>query len=37
MTKASRSNCTEFKLEPLHLLETSGKSAGRLERYLGIG
>ena len=27
----------EFKIEALHLLETSGKSAAQLERELGIG
>ena len=27
----------EFKVEALHLLETSGKSAAQLERELGIG
>lgn len=36
MTKTRRSYTTEFKLEALRLLETSGKSAGQLERDLGI-
>ena len=37
MTKTRRSYTTEFKLEALRLLETSGKSAGQLERELGLG
>ncbi len=37
MTKTRRTYTREFKLEAVHLLETSGKSASRLERELGIG
>ena len=37
MTKKKRSYTTEFKLEALRLLETSGKSRSQLERDLGIG
>jgi transposase len=36
MTKTRRSYSTEFKLEALRLLETSGKSRSQLERDLGI-
>ena len=37
MTKKRRSYTTEFKLEALRLLETSGKSRSEIERDLGIG
>ena len=37
MTKIRRSYTREFKLEAVHLLETSGRSAAQLERELGIG
>ena len=37
MTKTRRKYTREFKLEAVHLLETSGKSASQLERELGIG
>jgi len=38
MVTTTRRNYTrEFKLEAVHLLETSGKSATQLERELGIG
>ena len=37
MTKTRRTYTREFKLEAVHLLETSGKSASQLERELGIG
>jgi len=37
MTKNRRTYTREFKLEAVHLLETSGKSASQLERELGIG
>lgn len=37
MKKTRRQYTREFKLEALHLLETSGKSASQLERELGIG
>jgi transposase len=37
MTKTRRTYTREFKLEAVHLLETSGRSAAQLERELGIG
>ena len=37
MTKTRRKYTREFKLEAVHLLDTSGKSASQLERELGIG
>jgi transposase len=37
MTKTRRIYTREFKLEAVHLLETSGRSAAQLERELGIG
>ena len=37
MKKIRRQYTREFKLEALRLLETSGKSAGQIERDLGIG
>jgi transposase InsO family protein len=37
MKKTRRQYTREFKLEALHLLETSGKSATQIERDLGIG
>jgi transposase len=37
MGKQRRSYSTEFKMEALRLLETSGKSAAQIERELGIG
>jgi transposase len=37
MTKTRQKYTREFKLEALRLLETSGKSAARIERDLGIG
>ena len=37
MSKPRRTYSTEFKLEVLRLLETSGKTASQLERELGIG
>jgi len=37
MTKTNRTYTREFKVEALHLLKTSGKSAAQLERELGIG
>ena len=37
MTQTRRSYSTEFKLEALRLLQTSGKSSSELERDLGIG
>ena len=37
MTKTRRKYTREFKLEAIHLLDTSGKSASQLERELGIG
>jgi transposase len=37
MSKQRRSYNTEFKLEALQLLETSGKTAAEIERELGIG
>lgn len=37
MTKTRRTYTREFKLEAVHLLETSGKSVTQLERELGIG
>ena len=37
MTKTRRTYTREFKLEAVHLLETSGRSAPQLERELGIG
>jgi transposase-like protein len=37
MMTTTRRNCTlQFKLEAVHLLEASGKSATQLERELGI-
>lgn len=36
-TKTNRRYTREFRLEALHLLETSGKSAAQIERELGIG
>lgn len=35
--RARRTYTTEFKLDALRLLETSGKSATQIERDLGIG
>lgn len=37
MTKTRRTYTSEFKLEAVRLLETSGKSGSQLERELGIG
>ena len=37
MTKTRRTYTPEFKREAVQLLETSGKSAARIERDLGIG
>ena len=37
MTIARRVYSREFKIEAVHLLETSGKNACQLERELGIG
>ena len=37
MTKTRRTYTREFKLEAVHLLETSGRSAAQIERELGIG
>ena len=37
MTQFRKRYSSEFKLEALRLLETSGKSAATLERELGIG
>ncbi len=37
MTKVLKQYDQEFKVEAVRLLETSGKSAARLERDLGIG
>jgi transposase len=37
MTKTRRTYTREFKIETVRLLETSGKSATKLERELGIG
>jgi transposase len=37
MTKARKQYPSEFKMEAVRLLETSGKSASQLERELGIG
>jgi hypothetical protein len=37
MTTTRRNYTREFKLEAIHLLETSGKSATQLERELTIG
>ena len=37
MTKTRRIYTREFKLEAVHLLETSGKSAAQIERDLDIG
>ena len=37
MKRVLRQYDREFKLEAVHLLETSGKSAAHLERELGIG
>ena len=37
MTKTRRTYTREFKLEVVHLLETSGRSAAQIERELGIG
>ena len=37
MTQLRKRYSSEFKLEALRLLETSGKSAATLERELGIG
>ena len=37
MAKERRTYTREFKLEALRLLETSGKSANRLEHELGLG
>ncbi len=37
MTKTRRTYTREFKLEAVHLLETSCRSAPQLERELGIG
>ena len=37
MTKGARQYTREFKMETVRLLETSGKSANRLEREMGIG
>jgi len=37
MTKTRRSYSSEFKLEALWLLETSGKSVSQIEDELGIG
>ena len=36
MTKGARQYTREFKMETVRLLETSGKSANRLERELEI-
>ena len=37
MNKVARQYSRDFKMETVRLLETSGKSANRLERELGIG
>ena len=37
MTKVARQYGRDFKMDTVRLLETSGKSANRLERELGIG
>jgi transposase len=37
MGKPRRRYTTEFKIEAVRLLETSGKSASQIERELGIG
>ena len=37
MTTTRRTYTREFKLEAVHLLETSGRSSSQLERELGIG
>ena len=37
MTQSKKTYSSEFKLEALRLLETTGKSAATLERELGIG
>ena len=37
MTKVARQYNRDFQMETVRLLETSGKSANRLERELGIG
>ena len=37
MTKTRRTYTREFKLEAVHLVDTSGKSAAQSERELGIG
>jgi transposase len=37
MKKPRKQYTREFKMEAVHLLETSGKSASELERELGLG
>ncbi len=37
MTEVRRQYTREFRLEAVRLLETSGKSASRIEQELGIG
>jgi len=37
MTQKRRTYTREFKLEAVHLWQTSGKSAAQIERELGIG
>lgn len=37
MAKVRRQYTREFKMEAVHLLETSGRSASELEEELGIG
>jgi transposase len=37
MGKPRKRYTTEFKIEAVHLYETSGKSASQIEREIGIG